>query len=693
MKESIFIWILLSLLSCRSIPAEINETLKGAGSNKSELKKVLRHYSWKDKDSLKFKAACFLIGNMKWHASHKQISNIDKHYARFCRKADSAYFAIYQEKKGHPDSLGKCMKELNKRYRWLADSAKKYDFHQPVVEYKIAADLRSLKSNFLITHIDNAFRQWETSPFARELTFSEFCEYILPYRSVWGYPSLYSGKEFNQWFAKYVNYDTTAFLTQRISRYNQRLTGIRYFFGWQKMKDCGIYNLFFHGHDCTDVAAFGCSILRSCGIPAIIEFCNTYRDFTGRHFYCAVRDSGNIWKYFNPESTLPDNTKWRMGTTMNLYRQYYGAQPDSPYFLKNKDEHLPPLFSTPCIKEITAERLEVCLVTLPFPDTTTNHLAYLAAFDSRKELVPVTWGIINQEHREVRFPQTMTGRLYFPVYYRGQELCPFGPPFYIKKDSLASGGYRLFSFPGDTSNLQSVVLTRKFPRKPNMEKLAGNLVGGTFEGANRKNFSDARTLCTITEPPDPYLQDIILPHPEAYKFYRFVAPEQYSGAHISELQFLSEKKYGYTNTCEPSPAAILRPEETYREEEDAALVMLQEPSPEKMQKRAVFDGNMQTAASSKTIPFHLKHPQIVTRIRFAPQHADNGIRRDNLYELWYWQDGWKSCGTCTARYEYLEFNHVPENTLLWLQNYSEGQEELPFIIRNKQQLFLYYDIK
>ncbi len=102
---------------------------------------------------------------------------------------------------------------------------------------------------------------------------------------------------------------------------------------------------------------------------------------------------------------------------------------------------------------------------------------------------------------------------------------------------------------------------------------------------------------------------------------------------------------------------------------------------------------MQTAASSKTIPFHLKHPQIVTRIRFAPQHADNGIRRDNLYELWYWQDGWKSCGTCTASYEYLEFNHVPENTLLWLQNYSEGQEELPFIIRNKQQLFLYYDIK
>ncbi|MDE6451523.1 MAG: hypothetical protein K2L23_04400, partial [Odoribacter sp.] len=528
-----------------------------------------------------------------------------------------------------------CIKELKKRYKWLADSVKKHRFHPSTVENRITADLCTLKSKFLISHIDNAFRQWETSPFARRLTFPEFCEYILPYRSVWGYTSLHSGEELNRWFAKYVNYDTAASLKERIIRYNQRLTGIRNFFGWRKMKDFGLYNLFFNGHDCTDVAAFGCSILRSCGIPAMVEFCATYRDFTGRHYYCVVSDSADTWKYFNPESTLPiNNTPWRLGMTMNLYRQCYGAQPDSPYFLRNKGEYLPPLLSTPCIKEVTAERQEVCQVTLPFPDTTDNRLAYLAAFDSSKELIPVTWSVINKENKEVCFNQTMTGRLYFPVYYREQELYPFGPPFYIRKDTLTPEGYQLYTFTGDTSRLQSVILTRKFPRKPNMIKQAQSLVGGIFEGANRKNFSDAQTIYTLTETPGPYLQDIVLPQPAAYQFYRFTVPKKHSGASLSEVQFLSEKEYGYSNVYEPTPAAILTPAEVQRANEDDQRVMLCNPSFSEMQKRPIFDGNMQTAPSSKTIRFDLKRPQVVTRIRFSPQHADNGIHRGQWYELW-----------------------------------------------------------
>ncbi|MDE6451097.1 MAG: hypothetical protein K2L23_02180, partial [Odoribacter sp.] len=64
------------------------------------------------------------------------------------------------------------------------------------------------------------------------------------------------------------------------------------------------------------------------------------------------------------------------------------------------------------------------------------------------------------------------------------------------------------------------------------------------------------------------------------------------------------------------------------------------------------------------------------------------------YELWCWtENGWQSCESRIASYEYLEFHNVPENTLLWLQNHSEGKEELPFIIRDKKQLFLYYDLK
>ena len=47
--------------------AQVNQTLVKAGSNRSELEKVLAHYRG---DDLKYKAACFLIANMDAHYSY-----------------------------------------------------------------------------------------------------------------------------------------------------------------------------------------------------------------------------------------------------------------------------------------------------------------------------------------------------------------------------------------------------------------------------------------------------------------------------------------------------------------------------------------------------------------------------------------------------------------------------------------------
>ena len=43
-------------------------------------------------------------------------------------------------------------------------------------------DLKCLKADFLIRHIERSFRAWQHLPWLSDLPFGDFCEYVLPYR-------------------------------------------------------------------------------------------------------------------------------------------------------------------------------------------------------------------------------------------------------------------------------------------------------------------------------------------------------------------------------------------------------------------------------------------------------------------------------------------------------------------------------
>lgn len=110
--------------------------------------------------------------------------------------------------------------------------------------------------------------------------------------------------------------------------------------------------------------------------------------------------------------------------------------------------------------------------------------------------------------------------------------------------------------------------------------------------------------------------------------------------------------------------------------------------------KAEYDGNRQTAPGAyPNITLWLKEPQVVSRVRFAPLNADNGIHGGDWYRLHYWEeDGWQSVGTVQADYEYVVFDNVPAHKLYWLENLTTGQEEMPFVMENGEQRFLYGDI-
>ena len=142
----------------------LEQALIEAGANRQELEKVLKHYKAQPEDSLKYKAAYFLISNMQWHKSRNTFNTNNKAFRQKFHHADSVYYCTHAQHKTYPNNLRQGNPYPTERNLTVL---------QP--------DLKKINATFLISHIDNMFNAWQTSPFARNLSFDEFCEYLLPY--------------------------------------------------------------------------------------------------------------------------------------------------------------------------------------------------------------------------------------------------------------------------------------------------------------------------------------------------------------------------------------------------------------------------------------------------------------------------------------------------------------------------------
>lgn len=561
-------------------------------------------------------------------------------------------------------------------------------------EFIPVTDGSQVTTAFLIRHINHAFKVWRTLPFAKDLTFDEFKEYILPYKAFNGYGFLESADTYAHLFEGLIDVDSINSREDCIRAYNYVLRTLRDLTGH---KECegrkGFYDLFFsRAHACDDLAAYACCILRSMGVPVTVEHTVGYRSFTGMHYFCSLYDADRKdWETYNPEASDP-TLYWDEEENLNIYRNTYGAQRDTPYFLHAEGEHVPDELSNPCMIDVTEHVKPIHSVTLPIHGYGESNLAYLATFNRAMPdaLLHTTWGVIDKEYSMVTFEHAMPHVLYFPVYYRGTTMEFFGTPFYL--DDRGYMNY-LPHVDSDSEGTMEVSLTRKYPRKKNMIKAAEELVGSVFIGSNDRNMRQVDTLYRITTAPDPAFMEYRFAHPKAYQIYRFDASPASGKAHIAMLEWVTSAKYGYGNTLPASRLHALNAGDTLRCN-DASMVKLLDAPIENMQRNAEYDGNMQTAPSYyPDITFRLKEPQVVTAVRFAPLNADNGITSGDTYVLYYWADGWREVATTTARYEYLTFTDVPAHRIYWLRNLTEGREEQPFVIdREGKQQFVYEDV-
>ena len=155
MKKIILFISIIAFTCCSKDDIKLNSALELAGENRVELEKVLNHYKADPADSLKYKSAVFLIENMPGKYSYK---------GKAIEKKTEAFGYLEKETDSIPANI--------------VNNANSQFFENPVKEF----DIDVITSEYLIEHIDIAYSQWKTIAWNKNLSFDDFCEYLLPYR-------------------------------------------------------------------------------------------------------------------------------------------------------------------------------------------------------------------------------------------------------------------------------------------------------------------------------------------------------------------------------------------------------------------------------------------------------------------------------------------------------------------------------
>lgn len=665
-------------------PPEVEQSLAMAGKNRASIETVLAEYE-RSGEREKYVAACHLVAHMRWHSQGGRVERYDARLDSCWRAATEAYLGLTR---GHTlDELGRkpLRKLLNDTASVMRRARQAMQMEAPEVRAEEMPDVQTLDGDFVRRVVDHAFELRRRSPWAGQLSFADFCEYVLPYRAIGSYPFVTDPVAMDSLFSPVLRADTARSLTDVAGRYNHyvvwlRRTGGKYPF----QTNCGLPELLYWGnHDCVDIAHYGAMALRAAGIPVAVEYNSAYRIWEGRHFMVAVREPDGTWCPFSPEYGLPEPGAGDFSDCLNLFRLHFSRQTDNPYSLRAPGEPLPAELADPCIEDVTATYLPVGRVELSVPPTVplTRKLAYLATFRRDEGLRPVTWGVVDSLTRRAVFTHVVGGNLYFPTWCDDfGRLRPAGRPFWLAQDSTRAGGYRVDSLPQSSGRRAHVVLRRKFPLKAKLVEQARRMAGVVVLGSDRKDFAVADTLARLGEVASPYWADLPLQVSRPYRYYRVAAPADYPHLHMGELQFLTRRSYGYANTMAPTALVAHSPADTARL--DTAWVRLVDEPLAKCKWKKEYDGNVQTAPDRwPDVTLRLGEAQWVHAVRYAPKSAANTVERGHLYRLRRWDDakGWTTEWMRPARHAFLEAD-LEVGALYWLSDLTSGKEELPFYI-------------
>lgn len=414
MKNLLSISLLLMLISCgpREFPPpeSVQEILELAGPNAVELQAVIQHY--KDEGNvMKEEAAYFLIGHMKEHGfiQYKLVGEAGE-----AVDFNVLDFADYESLLDGWDAL----------------EAERGSVHFEVDT--MVMDYLAISADYLIRNIDLAFNAWEDNPWAQHLTFDQFCEYILPYRS--------SNEPLEDWrsfFMKELEWvkdslaDPTDPVEAAVAVNNYIISWFRFdprFYehptdqGLAEMLDVKLGRC----EDMTNLAIFA---MRSLAIPVMSDFTPYWANTGNNHAWNAILDRHDSVIIFMGGEANPGEYALNHKVA-KVYRKTFAIQENSLAEKLEEWEKAPPYLDRNSIRDVTADYAETSRPKIDLdrgiPDST--RFAYLCVFNSGK------WKAIDYTRfhgTKATFSKIGRGVAYLPAFYYDDEIIPAGDAFIL----------------------------------------------------------------------------------------------------------------------------------------------------------------------------------------------------------------------------------------------------------------------
>ncbi len=382
---------------------------------KKEAELVLRHFE-KEGDSLKILAAKFILANARFHFFFRTVF-IDT-------LGNEVSFNVYDYKN---------RMEIQLKIDSIGIQAK-----QKMLAYKVW-DVDLLKADEMIENIDLAFSVWRSRPWARRVTFDDFCEYILPYRAYNEPLEDWRGKLTMQydWLVDSVAHSSNA--VEACGLINTSLSSWLEFDwdrGGRAFNNQSIGELMQSKHGkCSDLVTMAACAMRSQGIPVAIDYVPHWAHRNSGHSWNVVLLEGGRTVDFAGAETNPGyfHAIQPFCKVGKIFRETFGSQAESLAAIKDRDDVVPSFLNKFNLKDVTKDYVSVGDINLfGLKPPKGAKFVYLCTYNSGI-WKPIYWSQIVDDKATFK-EMDDNDVLYLPAYFQSKQILPAGLPFIFSRD-------------------------------------------------------------------------------------------------------------------------------------------------------------------------------------------------------------------------------------------------------------------